>query len=115
MITKKIATLAMALGVMMGSAGMLLVPSAQAYDRYYNHGYSNRYSGYDRYDRYRTGLNAHPFVKTGLIGGGIGAATGALLGQDGDRADGAVKGALLGAGAGVGYQYLRNRGTFSRW
>lgn len=69
-----------------------------------------------RYDRYRdTYGQEHPYVQKAVLGGGAGAALGGLLSRDGYRTDGAIKGALLGAGIGMGYEYLKRQGTFSRW
>jgi hypothetical protein len=67
---------------------------------------------WNRYNNPYYGGSAHPYVQKALIGGGAGAALGGLLSQDGYRADGAIKGAVLGAGLGLGYQYLKQQGTF---
>jgi len=69
------------------------------------------YYGNAHYHHYHhhTYFQRHPYQKTGLIGAGAGAAAGALLGGRG----GIVKGAVLGGGAGLGYQYLKRRGTFN--
>ncbi len=73
----------------------------------------NRYYGYDSY-RHGSYMDRHPYVKKAAIGGGIGAAAGALLAREGMRTRGAVKGAIIGGAAGAGYEYLRRQGTFSR-
>jgi len=36
-----------------------------------------------------------------------------VLANDGSRGNGAVKGALLGAGVGLGYEYLKQKGYIS--
>lgn len=76
----------------------------------------NNYN-YRAYSRYQpTFGQQHPYVKKAAIGGGAGAVLGAILAPSGDRGDGAVKGALLGAGAGLGYEYLKRQGYIgSRW
>lgn len=72
------------------------------------------HSRYDYRDRYYRPKEEHPYVNKALLGGGTGAVLGSLLARDGYRTDGAIKGALLGAGIGVGYEYLKRQGTFSR-
>ena len=89
------------------TAGMTL-PQAMAHD--YNAARYNRY-----YDNRGSFGNRHPYVQKAAIGGGAGAVLGGVLARDGSRADGAVKGALLGAGAGLGYEYLKRQGVFSNW
>jgi hypothetical protein len=54
----------------------------------------------------------HPYVGKAAIGGGAGALIGGIVSPDGDRAGGAVKGALIGGAAGVGYELLREKGVF---
>lgn len=83
---------------------------AEAHNRRY---YDNR-----DYNRNRGGFTqTNPYLSKALIGGGAGAVIGGVLGQDGNRADTAVKGALIGAGAGLGYEYLKRQGTIggNRW
>ncbi len=84
---------------------------AEAHNRYYS---SNA-----RYYRNQGSFSQnHPYIQKAAIGGGAGALIGGILGQDGYRADGAIKGAVLGAGAGLGYEYLKRQGTFNngfRW
>jgi len=67
------------------------------------------YGNVHHHYHHHTYFQRHPYQKTGLIGAGAGAAAGALLGGRG----GIVKGAVLGGGAGLGYQYLKRRGTFN--
>lgn len=95
------------------TVGSSMLP-AQAYNRYNNNGY---YQGYNRYyGNYGTFGQRHPYVQKAAIGAGGGALVGGLLAGDGYRGDGMVKGALLGAGAGLGYQYLKRQGVFNgRW
>jgi hypothetical protein len=62
-----------------------------------------RYHGYDRYNG---GYGYHPYVQKALIGGGVGAVAGSLLGER-DPVGAGIKGALLGSAAGLGYEYLR--------
>lgn len=102
-------------GLLMASLllGTFAIP-AQAYDRHeyyrHHHGY------YDRYHYYRGGfLPGHPFVRGAAVGGGLGAAAGAIFSPEGSKGDGAIKGALLGGGAGLGYEFLRTHGYLSRW
>lgn len=52
------------------------------------------------------GYGYHPYVQKALIGGGIGAVAGGLLGSR-DPVGAGIKGALLGSAAGLGYEYLR--------
>ena len=73
--------------------------------------YRDYYGG--RYYRDNGFLSGHPYIKKAVLVGGAGAAIGALVSQDGRRVNGAVKGALIGAGAGVGYEYLRRKGHLS--
>lgn len=63
-----------------------------------------------RYDN-RTYFQRHPYQKTGLIGAGAGAVAGGVLFGDKHRGRNAVRGAALGGAAGLGYQYLKKRGT----
>lgn len=73
---------------------------------------------YYRYDGYRQRSVQSQYLRKAVIGGVAGAALGGVLASEGYRADGAVKGALLGAGVGLGYEYLRRNGLFSntpRW
>jgi len=82
---------------------------AMAHDRYYN----NRYNGYASSYGER-----HPYIKKAALIGGTGALVGGLISPDGMRGGGMVKGALLGAGVGVGYEYLKRSGYIgsgSRW
>ena len=62
----------------------------------------------------KTFWQRNPYIKSGLIGAGVGGAGGVILSRSGKRGSGAVKGAAIGAGAGLGYQYLKNRGVFDR-
>jgi hypothetical protein len=82
----------------------MMIP-AEAASRYYRNYYD--------YNRPRTQagryFNDHPYVQKAVVIGGAGAAVGALTAGDGYRMDGAVKGALIGAGAGMGYEYLRQK------
>jgi hypothetical protein len=88
------------LGLMLGSS----FSAAMAHDYRYD------------YNRYRGSRSEHPYVEKAVLAGGAGAALGGLLARDGYRTDGAIKGALLGAGIGMGYEYLKRQGTFSnRW
>jgi hypothetical protein len=96
---KRIASLLAMLVVLMSSAFM---PARADYRDYYP--YHNQ-SGSYFYD--------HPYVQKAVIGGGAGAVIGAIAGGDGNRVNTAVKGALLGAGAGLGYEYLRQKGIFN--
>ncbi|MEB3287854.1 MAG: hypothetical protein VKJ04_10160 [Vampirovibrionales bacterium] len=79
------------------------MPLAQAHDDNYN---NNRYYGNSRYEQ-------HPYLKKAAIGGLGGAVLGGVLANDGSRGNGAVKGALLGAGVGLGYEYLKQKGYIS--
>ncbi|MCE3235043.1 MAG: hypothetical protein K0Q50_1223 [Vampirovibrio sp.] len=84
-----------------------LMPAAMAHsNRYYDN--NGRYQAYGRYQP--SYWQQHPYVKKAAIGGGAGAVLGAVLSQEGSRGDGAIKGALLGAGAGLGYEYLKRKG-----
>jgi hypothetical protein len=67
-----------------------------------------RYYGYDNNGGY---FGYHPYIQKALIGGGIGAVAGGLLGRR-DPVGAGLKGALLGSAAGVGYQYLRSRNNY---
>ncbi|WP_303674971.1 hypothetical protein [Vampirovibrio chlorellavorus] len=103
------------LPVMLGMlAANTLVPTAEAHDRSYNRYYDSRYNS-----NWGTFGQRHPYVKKAAIGGGAGALIGGVLAPDGYRGDGAIKGAVIGAGAGLGYEYLRRQGTFGnnrfRW
>ena len=94
---------AMAIALML-LTGFTALPAKAYYDPYYGHAYSYYHHGL---------LAQHPYVKKALIGGGIGAVAGALLSPEGAHGSGAVKGAMLGGAAGLGIQYLQNRGIFS--
>jgi len=77
--------------------------------------YNPRYNDYNRYYP-RSYAQQHPYVQKAAIGGGAGALLGAILSPEGVRTDGAIKGALLGAGAGMGYEYLKRKGYIgSNW
>jgi len=76
---------------------------ALAYDPYY---YGHSYYGGSFFDN-------HPYAKKALIGGGVGAIAGGLLSPEGNRVHGAVSGAMLGGVAGLGLEYLNERGVFS--
>jgi hypothetical protein len=59
-----------------------------------------------------TYFQRHPYQKTGLIGAGVGAGAGALLSEEHHRGKNVVKGAAIGGAAGLGYEYLKKKGTF---
>lgn len=100
---RKFLSLFIALFLMAGTA---FVPARADIRDYF--GYGNPY-------RTTTGgyFYDHPYVQKAVIVGGTGAAVGALVSREGNRVNGAVKGALIGAGAGIAYQYLRDRGGLS--
>lgn len=93
-----------------------LVPDASAH-RHHGRGYGyGRYyggcrRGYNPGGYYRGGSywSYHPYVKGGLIGAGIGAAAGGLLSNGEDPVAAGVRGAVVGTGAGLAYQYLKGR------
>ncbi len=74
----------------------LMTHPAQA-TTYYTH------ATYQQQHPVKAYFHRHPYQKTGLIGGGVGAGVGALLGGG----KGALTGGAIGAGAGVGYEYLK--------
>jgi hypothetical protein len=84
--------------VVLGSTALPAMAQDRYYDRHYNQN-QNRFEWQE-----------HPYLKKALIGGGGGAVLGGLISSDGGRMDGAITGALLGAGAGLGYEYLKNKG-----
>ena len=106
----KVLTLVAMLSVMVANT---LAPTAEAHNRSYNRYYDSRYYNGGTFGQ------QHPYVKKAAIGGGAGALLGGILAPDGYRGDGAIKGAVIGAGAGLGYEYLRRQGTFGnngfRW
>lgn len=110
MMKKQMLASVLTLSVLAGTSMML--PSAEAQSNRYDYG---RYHNY--YNRDRGFLANNPYLKKAVLVGGGGAVVGGLLAGDGGRAEGAVKGALLGAGLGMGYEYLKRQGTFSnnRW
>ena len=66
-----------------------------------------------RAKRQPTYFQKHPYQKTGLIGAGVGAAAGGLLfGEKHNTGRNMVRGAAAGAAAGLGYEFLKKRGTF---
>lgn len=73
------------------------------------------YLGYGHPYRTDSGryFTRHPYVQKAVIVGGTGAIVGAIASGEGQRLSGAAKGALIGAGVGVGYEYLRQKGIFS--
>jgi hypothetical protein len=89
------------------ASSMAPVAFAQPY-----YGYGNRGNWRNEY-RYQG--SRHPYVKDALIGGAGGGILGAVVGPEGDKGGSAMKGALLGAGAGLGYKYLQRQGTFNRF
>ncbi len=93
------ATLMMLLGFSVMPAYAYYYPSYYGYSQYYNGGF----------------LANHPYVKKAAIGGGLGAILGGVIAPTGDRVGGAMKGAALGGAAGMGFEYLRERGAFSRF
>jgi hypothetical protein len=103
MLRKRLSAAVLSFSLMLGTVGLMPAAHAQSRYDYYNNRYNNGF------------LTEHPYAKKALIGGGVGAVAGGLLAGDGGRADGAIKGALLGAGLGLGYEYLKRRGTFSNW
>ena len=93
---------------------LLLVLSASLTPDAFAHRYYRGYGRYNGYNNYYNGYaqrhwSQQQYAKKGLIGAGTGAVIGGLMANDGYRATGAVKGGLLGAGAGLGYEYLRRR------
>lgn len=64
------------------------------------------------YDRKQGYWYCHPYVKRGAIGAGIGGAAGAVLSSKGERLSNAARGAVIGGGVGLGYEYLRQKGVF---
>lgn len=99
-VRQKALAVSMAGLVILGTVGVLTADAHSRYDRDYRGRYGSTY-----FDR-------HPYQKSGLIGAGVGAGAGALLARDGRRTSTAVKGAVLGGAAGLGYQYLKRQGTF---
>jgi hypothetical protein len=99
--------------VFAAASALVLIASALAPAAFaqYGYGYGHRYGNNWRND-YRWNRNYHPYAKGALVGGGAGAIIGGLVGPEGYKGESAVKGGLLGAGAGLGYQYLRRRGTW---
>jgi len=82
----------LALLLVVFSIGTAMVTPAEARYRDYN---------------YNGGYGYHPYIQKALIGGGIGAVAGAVLGER-DPVGAGLKGALIGSAAGVGYEYLRS-------
>ena len=76
------------------SVGVYALAPAEAH--YRDYGYGGGYGGY----------GYHPYIQKALIGGGIGAVAGGLLGSR-DPVGAGIKGALLGSAAGLGYEYLK--------
>jgi hypothetical protein len=101
----------MALTLLTGTGLASFSAPAQAANRYYGNNYYNGYTSRN-YSNSRVGnfFQDHPYVQKAAVIGGAGAAVGAIVAGDGNRVNGAVKGALLGAGVGMGYQYLRQQG-----
>lgn len=66
--------------------------------------HAKRYAGGTYFQR-------HPYQKTGLIGSGAGAVDGGVLFGDKHRGRNIMRGAALGGAAGLGYEYLKKRGT----
>ena len=59
----------------------------------------------------QTYFQRHPYQKTGLIGAGAGAATGAIFfGDKHHTGRNALRGAALGGAVGLGYEYLKKHG-----
>ncbi|WP_373531689.1 hypothetical protein [Vampirovibrio sp.] len=81
--------------------------------------HNNRYYDSRNYRNQGSFSQRNPYMHKALIGGGAGAVIGGVLGQDGYRTGSAVKGAVIGAGAGLGYEFLKRQGTFggnrNRW
>jgi hypothetical protein len=71
-------------------------------------GHANYHDGYYRARSYQH-WSHQEYAKKGLIGAGTGAVIGGVLASEGNRAGAAVKGGLIGAGAGLAYEYLRRR------
>lgn len=94
---------ALALAALLASASM---PAQADIRDYFGYGdpYRTRSGGFFR---------EHPYIQKAVIGGGAGAAIGAVVARDGRRLNGAAKGALIGAGAGLGYEYLRRKRVFN--
>ncbi len=94
------------LTALLGGSLMATSP-AMAHDPYHN-----RYRGYASSYGER-----HPYIKKAALIGGTGALVGGVISPEGLRGDGMIKGALLGAGVGVGYEYLKRNGYIGsgRW
>jgi hypothetical protein len=88
-------------------SGSLAIPAIakSCHHRSYR-GHANYHDGYYRgYQHW----SRQEYAKKGLIGAGTGAVIGGVLASEGNRAGAAVKGGLIGAGAGLAYEYLRRR------
>ena len=94
MLAKKLlsSTLLVATVTMMGTAPMQIAHAAYA-------------------DNRPTYFQRNPYVKKAAIGAGIGAGAGLILGHG---ASGVLKGAAIGTGAGLGYEYLHRKGVFHK-
>lgn len=92
-----------ALMIVGASAVPALAHSPRHYDdyRYNRQAYASRYYSPQK-----------QYAQKALIGGGAGAVLGGLMASRGDTANGAVKGALLGAGLGLGYEFLKQKSFF---
>lgn len=69
------------------------------------------YRAYAKKNTGGTYFQRHPYQKTGLIGAGAGAVAGGVLFGDKNRGRNIMRGAVVGGAAGLGYQYLKKRGT----
>lgn len=67
------------------------------------------YAYHQGYAHSSTQSELRSLVKPALIGAGLGAVAGGVLSRN-DRKGGIIKGAVVGAVAGGGYGFLRNRG-----
>ena len=73
--------------------------------------YAQTYSAHAKRYAGGTYFQRHPYQKNGLIGAGTGAVAGGVLFGDKHRGRNIVRGAALGGVLGLGYEYLKKRGT----
>jgi len=105
MIMKK--QLLSAMMVLMSIGAMAMPAFAYDYHAYQRQPY---YQGYNRYDQ--SAYNKRQYIQKAVIGGAAGAALGGILNNTGDVGGGAIRGGLIGAGVGLGYQYLKTHHIF---
>jgi hypothetical protein len=111
MMKNKLFSLAAVVLMLGSSAAPALAYQQRPYYGYNNYN-SNYYRSNSNYNNYKD-YQRRQYTQKALIGAAAGAVLGGVMGSgNGETAGGAIKGALLGTGAGLGYEYIKQKGWF---